>query len=367
MSEFDNNNFEAVENKTAKYRLDKKMLSRAGFALLATLAIDFVLEIGAMALFGKFFPKIYSSPYFPVCCQIICNYLIATPIGILILRTMVKPIEERENKKLGAGALALWVSVAVSAMLIGSRIGDVINSLIESALGRGSHSSLDSLVNSLPLWVTFALMVVAAPIAEELLFRRGLTEALRPWGWKLAVIMSGLFFGAFHGNLEQFFYASFIGILLGYLYLYTGKVRYSIFLHMAINFIGGFIPALINTISYTVEDAERFAKAMEAYVFAAEKAQTPDMIPVEVQQEVVGAVAKILPGMTVSLLYNGVLFGLAIAGLIVFIRKCRKMPFKAAERPIERKCLGDTVFLAPGVLAFIVIMLVMMALGIVFQ
>ena len=243
MSEFDTNNFETVENKAAKYRLDKKMLSRAGFALLAALFIDLVLEVGASMIFRSFLPNVYASVYFAACCQIICNYLIATPIGILILRTLVKPIEERENKKLGASAMLLCLTVAVAAMLIGSRLGSTINSLIEKAIGRASHSSLDTMVSTFPLWLTFALMVVAAPIAEELLFRRGLTEALRPWGWKFAVLMSGLFFGAFHGNLEQFFYASLIGILLGYVYLYTGKVRYTIFLHMAINFIGGFIPA----------------------------------------------------------------------------------------------------------------------------
>jgi membrane protease YdiL (CAAX protease family) len=363
MSEF-NNNFE--ENKTAKYRLDKKMLSRAGFALLAVFFIDLALEIGASVIFSTFLPNVYKSVYFSACAKIVCNYLIAIPIGILILRTMIKPIEERENKKLGAGALVLWVSVAMAAMFIGSKLGSTVNSLIEKAIGRGSHSGLDAITSIFPLWLTFVLMVVAAPIAEEFLFRRGLTEALRPWGWKLAVLTSGLFFGLYHGNLEQFFYASFMGILLGYVYLYTGKVRYSIFLHMAVNFIVGFIPTVINRFSYTLAEAERFSAALEAYSAAAATAASPKDIPTEIMQELFGSMAKILPGMTLSLLYNALVFGLVIAGVIVAIRMWRKLSFKAAERKIERKCLGDTVFLAPGVLAFIVVMLVMMARGIVF-
>ncbi len=365
MSEFDNN-FETVENNSGKYRLDKKMLSRAGFALLAVFLIDFALEIGASVIFSTFLPNVYKSVYFPVCAKIVCNYLIAIPIGILILRTMIKPIEERENKKLGAGALALWVCVAIAAMIIGSRIGNAVNSLIENAIGRGSHSALDTITNALPLWLSFALMVVAAPIAEELLFRRGLTEALRPWGWKLAILFSGVLFGVFHGNLEQFFYTTFLGILLGYVYLYTGKVRYSIFLHMAVNLISGFIPTLISRFSYTVADAERFNAAIEAYSSAAASAASPEEIPVELMQELFGAMAKILPSMALSMLYNGLVFGLAIAGVIVAVLMYRKVNLKAAERKIERKYLGDTVFLAPGVLAFIVVMLVMMARGIVF-
>jgi membrane protease YdiL (CAAX protease family) len=365
MSEFDNN-FETVENKAAKYRLDKKMLSRAGLALLAVVFIDLALEIGASVIFSTFLPNVYKSVYFSACAKIVCNYLIAIPIGILILRTMIKPIEERENKKLGAGALALWVCVAIAAMIIGSRIGSAVNSLIESAIGRGSHSELDTIVNMFPLWLTFVLMVVAAPIAEELLFRRGLTEALRPWGWKLAVLLSGVLFGVYHGNLEQFFYTSFLGILFGYVYLYTGKVRYTVFLHMAVNLISGFIPAVINRFSYTAADAERFNAAIEAYSSAAASAASPEEIPVELMQEFFGAMAKILPSMALSMLYNGLVFGLAIAGVIVAILTYRKVNLKAAERKIEREYLGDTVFLAPGVLAFIVVMLVMMARGIVF-
>jgi membrane protease YdiL (CAAX protease family) len=328
--------------------------------------IDLALEIGASVIFSTFLPNVYKSVYFSACAKIVCNYLIAIPIGILILRTMIKPIEERENKKLGAGALVLWVSVAMAAMFIGSKLGSTVNSLIEKAIGRGSHSGLDAITSIFPLWLTFALMVVAAPIAEELLFRRGLTEALRPWGWKLAVLTSGLFFGLYHGNLEQFFYASFMGILLGYVYLYTGKVRYTVFLHMAVNLISGFIPAVMNRFSYTVADAERFNAAIEAYSSAAASAASPEEIPVELMQEFFGAMAKILPSMALSMLYNGLVFGLAIAGVIVAILMYRKVNLKAAERKIERKYLGDTVFLAPGVLAFIVVMLVMMARGIVF-
>jgi membrane protease YdiL (CAAX protease family) len=241
-----------------------------------------------------------------------------------------------------------------------------VNSLIESAIGRASHSELDTIVNMFPLWLTFVLMVVAAPIAEELLFRRGLTEALRPWGWKLAILLSGVLFGVYHGNLEQFFYAAFMGILFSYVYLYTGKVRYTVFLHMAVNLISGFIPAVINRFSYTAADAERFNAAIEAYTSAAASAASPEEIPVELMQEFFGAMAKILPSMALSMLYNGLVFGLAIAGVIVAILMYRKVNLKAAERKIERKYLGDTVFLAPGVLAFIVVMLVMMARGIVF-
>ena len=53
-----------------------------------------------------------------------------------------------------------------------------------------------------------------------------------------AVLASGLFFGLFHGNLNQFSYAFLLGLFLGFIYVKTGKLGYTIGLHMAINFIG---------------------------------------------------------------------------------------------------------------------------------
>ncbi len=87
-------------------------------------------------------------------------------------------------------------------------------------------------------WVTFVIAVLIAPTAEELLFRKLLTERIVKYGELAAVLASGLFFGLFHGNLNQFSYAFLLGLFLGFIYVKTGKLGYTIGLHMAINFIG---------------------------------------------------------------------------------------------------------------------------------
>ena len=47
--------------------------------------------------------------------------------------------------------------------------------------------------------------------------------------------MSGIMFGLLHGNFQQFFFAALVGMLFAYVYIRTGRIRYSIYLHMAIN------------------------------------------------------------------------------------------------------------------------------------
>ncbi len=363
MNEFDNNNTGTAPNDTRKYSLDKKMFSRVGFALLAVFCIGIGLEIAASVFFRKFFPNIYALKYFSTCCNLVCNYLIAIPIGVVILNTVIKPWALREDKKLGCGKLLMWFSAGVSVMLFGGQIGSMVNSLIERTSGNGSYSGIDSFISGKPLWLSFVIMVILAPIAEELLFRRGVTEALRPWGWKTAILLGGLFFGLFHGNLEQFFYAALFGMLLGYVYLYTGKLRYTIILHMAVNSVTGFLPLLINRFSFSSAELQRFIDASNAYSAAALSAAKPEDIPAELMREMLVALSAVLPGMALSMLYNAIVLGFAVAGIIVIFRFYRRLCFKNPERRIEGGCIGDTIFLAPGVLLFVLVMAAFMVLA----
>ena len=58
-------------------------------------------------------------------------------------------------------------------------------------------------------------------------------------------MISGLMFGLFHGNLNQFMYAFVLGMFLAYLYVKTGNLKITIALHMLINFFGGVVGSLL--------------------------------------------------------------------------------------------------------------------------
>ena len=64
-------------------------------------------------------------------------------------------------------------------------------------------------------------------------------------GPAVAMSVSALVFGLAHGNFYQFFYAFLLGLIFAYIYLRTGKVRYSMMLHMMVNFCGSVIPILL--------------------------------------------------------------------------------------------------------------------------
>ncbi|GMV96412.1 MAG: CPBP family intramembrane metalloprotease [Phycisphaerae bacterium] len=93
--------------------------------------------------------------------------------------------------------------------------------------------------------VTLAGAFVLAPAGEELLFRGILQTALRravpPRPGSLrhrwwAILVTGLLFGAVHGNTPHYIPAlAFLGVLLGFLYERTGSIRACILVHMLFN------------------------------------------------------------------------------------------------------------------------------------
>lgn len=82
----------------------------------------------------------------------------------------------------------------------------------------------------------FLYACILGPLAEELLFRGLVLRTLAPFGKKLAIFVSALLFGLFHGNLLQTPYAFVMGLVLGY-----GALQYrlvwTILLHVGNNLL----------------------------------------------------------------------------------------------------------------------------------
>ncbi|MDZ7860421.1 MAG: type II CAAX endopeptidase family protein [Candidatus Krumholzibacteriota bacterium] len=81
-------------------------------------------------------------------------------------------------------------------------------------------------------------LVIAAPFSEELLFRGFIQRIMQRNTRKiLAVILSGVIFGASHFDLTLIPGIAVLGIILGYIFLRTGNLFYSFSAHALYNFI----------------------------------------------------------------------------------------------------------------------------------
>lgn len=88
----------------------------------------------------------------------------------------------------------------------------------------------------IPLIARMVCYEIVAPVAEELLFRQVIYIRLRRFAptW-IAVVVSALLFGIYHGNLVQGIYAFIMGCLLALVYEWTRSLAAPILFHMIAN------------------------------------------------------------------------------------------------------------------------------------
>ncbi|MCH5208073.1 MAG: CPBP family intramembrane metalloprotease [Oscillospiraceae bacterium] len=93
--------------------------------------------------------------------------------------------------------------------------------------------------------ILFFQMAILAPIVEEFWFRGIVLESMRPYGNGVAIFISGILFGLAHANFQQFFYATVIGICLGYVAVNTKSIIPTTVLHAMVNSIAAALLLLL--------------------------------------------------------------------------------------------------------------------------
>lgn len=247
-------------------------------------------------------------------------------VGFPVFYLLVKRIpawKMEEGKDLGAGQLAFSAVFCFGATYLGNIAGQLLMLLIETLRGSVMENPVDSMVMGMSPWAALISLVLVAPVMEELMFRKILIDRMIPYGQKTAVIVSGVGFGLFHGNFFQFFYACVIGMVFAYLYSSTGRIRYSIILHMMINFVGGFVALLL-------------ARGM-------------------VREQAWALLGLI---MQVVLMVGSIISAIVLA--CVYGSRLRWFP---AWAQMPERGIWKTILLAPGMIGFLVMSIVLFVLG----
>jgi len=174
----------------------------------------------------------------------IAAYAITIPLCMLIVKGVPK-YKNEQKEKWGVSKLLLFFMLSVGLMMFGNIVSVVARGLVTLITGHQMTNPLDSILNADNILGSLVLVVIVAPFVEEFLFRKVLIDRVRVYGDKVAILLSGILFGVFHGNIFQVVYATLLGMILAYVYLKTSKILYCIGLHMAINIIGGALPLLL--------------------------------------------------------------------------------------------------------------------------
>lgn len=211
----------------------KKAYSRMGFATFAYMLSWNIVTLLIVLVIRKINPNLVNYNL-TIVLNAAVEIVVAAPLFYLIAKKAPVATEEAEISGNPAGLLFKSLFVMFGMGIIGSIIAATVNSIFSDNFNISSSSGLTDIFNyNFVLMSVYAVLI--APVIEEIIFRKLLIDRTVGYGKKLAMIMSGFLFGLMHGNIEQFFYTFFIGMIFAYVYIKTGRIWCSILLHMLLN------------------------------------------------------------------------------------------------------------------------------------
>lgn len=187
------------------------------------------------------------------------NYilLISSIVTVLIFLIIYairkkKLTEEILLKKTKPMNMVIAVLIGTSVWLFNSGILVLLqlNGLLMEQF-QGMNEILNPLTEG-NLFIMVLTIGIVAPFAEEFLFRGVIYRTLsKNISIPVTIIIQGVLFGIYHGNLIQGVYASLLGIIFGFITHKTQSLWPAIIAHMTNNTIAVIIPAVMGDIFNT--------------------------------------------------------------------------------------------------------------------
>lgn len=280
--------------------------------------------------------------------QILISTGILYVLGMLILpigfQKAQVPVTVLQKKHMTIGAFFKALFMSYSLLIITNLIGTLITTMIGILKGSPIINPVEEIALNMDLPFLILFTVIGAPIFEELFFRKFLVDRTAQYGEGVSVVISGLMFGMFHGNLSQFPYAFALGAFFAYIYIRTGKIGYTILMHAVINFVGSIVGSLIlKYIDLSVYEGILTSTSIEE-IFAALTMEN-------------------MTGVFILLVYEMVIMTFVVIGIILWILEFKKFYFKPAEQDIPKGRCFEASICNKGMLVYIGFWLIMIIIA----
>jgi len=262
--------------------------------------------------------------------NVVIMYGIGLPLIMLLLKTV--PDITPEKKKMSVGSFLLAIIMCYSLVYITNWIGMGITYVIGLIKGSPVQEQVQLVVTSLHPLLGVLYTAICAPIMEELVFRKLLINRTLRYGEGVSIILSGLMFGLFHGNLNQFVYTFVMGVFWGFIYVKTGRVLYTIIMHALMNFFGGVIAPLL---------LEFLTKSAVGVMESTDK------------KEQLAAVFELFSAYGVLICYALLILGIVIAGVVLLIVFRKRFKLMRCGMGIPKGKRFAVVFVNAGMIAFV--------------
>ena len=316
-------------SETVDVKKTRKVFSETGIACVIILVSASLLQLGLVGIFRDSLETIAASEWGIWLITFLPMYLVAVPLGLLYLKKV--PAFGIEKKSLNRKQLLILPVICIFLMYSGNLIGTLVTSLLSNLVTpEPVVNPLMNLTSSGTIVQRLIFMVILAPVIEEYIFRKQLIDRLHIYGGRQAVILSGIMFGLFHGNFSQLFYAAALGILFGYVYLKTGKLRYTIGLHMTVNFMGGILgPQLLENASDAISKFESMSM-LSPWKFLLQ------------------------PSILFLAVYLILMLVLVLAGFVLLVQQMREVSFEKEIHQLPKGKVLAVTLQNPGMILFMI-------------
>ncbi len=326
------------QEKAARSREQARQFSHLGLVLLAFIGVAFAAQLAIIVIVMVFgvvsgLDVDFDNQAVQIVISAISMYGVAFPVAVLLMRLIPKQ-GRPGGERWSAMRLTACLVICIGIGFVGILLSQVVDALFPSG---GDAAQMDEMLTGMGMLLNIATVVFAAPIVEELLYRKMLIDRIAAYGDGGAVVVSGLLFGLAHGNFSQFFYAFGLGALFAYVYIKTGHIGYTIGFHMFFNLIGGVFTVELNKGLMEISDPAGMVARLEQ-IFGVD----------------LGPVFSVICS-AVLIAYLVLSFVCAVGGLVILISRRKEIAFRPGEKPLVWGRRFSTVVLNPGVILYLLL------------
>lgn len=160
--------------------------------------------------------------------------IILLPVILLALFRKYKFKETFRLNKITLKQTILTILIVICSYPIAMFFNSIM-AVIVSMFGELQQSPLPVPENTSMFLKSLFLFAITPGICEEVIFRGVIQSAYERIGAKRAIVITGVMFGVFHFNIQNFLAPTFLGILFGYMVYKTNSLYTSIIAHAVNN------------------------------------------------------------------------------------------------------------------------------------
>lgn len=202
-------------------------------------------------------------------------------------------------------------------------VGTFLNLLSQLFTTNVAVSDIGMLITEVPFIPAMILTALVPAIQEELMCRGIIFETFRKADPLAAILISSLFFGMLHGNLNQMIYATYLGFVMALVLEATGSIFGSMVFHFLVNASSTvFIylqPVLLKFAKFSY--ATLLSSGMEAEAEAVKQAYGGSFELEDYLRMAASAPQGIVRSMLVPNLIKAVIFGVAAFFVLRWLAK----------------------------------------------